>query len=54
MQEFTTGNLVEVIAEGITYRGILKELGENEIYLESESGWIVIPMEKVADMKIAE
>ncbi len=53
MQELT-GKHVEVIAEGIIYRGILKELGEDEIYLESESGWIVIPMEKVADIKAAD
>lgn len=50
MQELT-GKKVEVKADGIIYRGILKEIGEEELHLESESGWIVIPMEKVVDIK---
>jgi len=44
------GKLVEVIANDITYRGTLVEISETEVYLESESGWIVIPVEQVASI----
>lgn len=45
------GKYVEVIANEITYMGKLVEIGEEEVYLESESGWVVIPVEKVAVIK---
>ena len=44
------GKLVEVMANDITYTGILVEISETEVYLESESGWIVIPVEQVASL----
>jgi hypothetical protein len=44
------GKLVEVIANDITYTGILVEISETEVYLEGESGWIVIPVEQVASI----
>lgn len=42
------GKYVEVIANGITYTGKLVEIGEEDVYLEAESGWVVIPVERVA------
>jgi hypothetical protein len=30
-----------------TYTGKLVEVGEEEVYLESEMGWIVIPVERI-------
>lgn len=45
------GKYVEVIANGITYGGKLVEIGEEDVYLESESGWIVIPVERVSVIK---
>ena len=44
------GKLVEVIANDITYTGTLVEISETDVYLESESGWIVIPVEQVASI----
>lgn len=52
MQELT-GKEVEVLAEGIIYRGVLVEIGETEVYLRSESGWIVLPIEKVGEIRAA-
>jgi hypothetical protein len=47
-----TGKIVVVeSADGITYTGKLIEIGEEEVHLESESGWIVIPVDRVADIR---
>lgn len=45
------GEYVEVIANDIIYTGKLVEIGEDEIYIEADSGWIVIPIERVAVIK---
>ena len=45
------GQCVEVIANDITYSGKLVEIGEDEVYIEADSGWIVIPIERVAVIK---
>ncbi len=42
------GKFVEVMANQTIYRGKLVEVGEEDVYLESESGWVVIPVERVA------
>lgn len=42
------GKIVEVETGEMAYTGRLIEIGEDEVYLESESGWIVIPIEKIA------
>jgi hypothetical protein len=47
------GKEVEVIALDIVYRGILVEVGETEVYLHSESGWITIPVANIAEIRIA-
>ncbi len=39
---------VEVGANDIIYSGKLVEIGETEVHLESESGWIVIPVDQIA------
>lgn len=41
------GKIVEVETGEMTYTGILIEVGEEEVHLESESGWIVIPVDKI-------
>ncbi|MDI6745164.1 MAG: hypothetical protein QMD07_07290 [Thermodesulfovibrionales bacterium] len=41
------GKEVEVLALETTYKGRLIEIGETEVYLEAESGWIMIPGEKI-------
>lgn len=49
-----TGKIVIVEAEdGITYTGKLIEVGEEEVYLEGETGWIMIPVERIADIRKA-
>ena len=45
---------VEVRSADMTYKGVLVEIGETEIYLMSDNGWIVLPVEGVAEIKAAE
>lgn len=45
------GQHVEVIANDITYTGKLVEIGEDEVFIEADSGWVVIPIERVAMIK---
>jgi len=33
------------------YTGILIEVGEEEVHLESEMGWVVIPMQRVTSIR---
>jgi len=42
------GTIVEVGTGEALYVGKLVEVNEYEIHLESESGWVVVPMERVA------
>lgn len=42
------GKVVEVETGEMTYTGRLIEVGEDEVHLESESGWIVIPIDRIA------
>lgn len=53
MQELIGKEVVVNTAE-ITYKGVLIEIGENEIQLQSQYGWISIPLEKVADVRAVE
>ncbi|MGE5299966.1 MAG: hypothetical protein ACM3MB_03255 [Acidobacteriota bacterium] len=41
------GKVVEVGTAETIYTGKLIEVNEEDVYLESESGWIVVPVEKV-------
>lgn len=50
MQELV-GKDVEVLALETTYKGKLIEIGETEVYIEAESGWIAIPVEKIISIK---
>lgn len=51
MSEHLIGKVVEVTANDITYSGRLVEMGETEVYLESDLGWIVIPVEQITSMR---
>lgn len=42
------GTMVEVGTVEMVYEGRLVEVNEYEIHLESDSGWVVIPMDRVA------
>ena len=45
------GKIVDVITTETMYTGELIEVGENEVYIQSDTGWIVIPVEKITDIK---
>lgn len=45
------GKIVEVHAADMVYTGKLVEIGEEDVYLESESGWVVVPVGTVAFIK---
>lgn len=51
MIEYLLGKVVEVTANNITYTGRLMEIGETEIHLETDLGWIIIPVEQVASVQ---
>jgi hypothetical protein len=42
------GKTVEVGTLETTYTGCLIEINETETYLQSETGWIVIPIDRIA------
>lgn len=42
------GKIVEVGTVETLYVGKLIEINENEVHLEAESGWLVVPLERVA------
>lgn len=41
------GKIVDVETPDIIYTGKLIEVGDAEVHLESESGWIVIPLDRI-------
>ena len=45
------GKIVDVKTADITYTGKLIELGEKEVHLESESGWITIPVDIITSIE---
>lgn len=42
------GKIVEISTVEMLYTGRLVEVNENEAYLESESGWITVPIDRIA------
>ena len=49
-----TGKEVVVLTTETEYKGTFIELGEKELYIQNEDGWIVIPVDKIAEIKEAE
>ncbi|MBE0425280.1 MAG: hypothetical protein IBX72_01370 [Nitrospirae bacterium] len=45
------GKNVVVETTETTYTGKLVEIGEEDVHLVSEIGWIVVPVEKVTNIK---
>jgi hypothetical protein len=45
------GKFVIVETAETLYEGKLVEFGEDEVHLESDMGWIVIPMQKVTSVR---
>jgi len=46
------GNEVEVVANGIFYRGVLMEMTDNEVSLKSLMQWISLPVSAVNTVRI--
>ena len=44
------GKEVEIQANGITYRGKLVQVDENEVHLQTTMGWIVIQTGQITSM----
>jgi len=42
------GKLVEVGTPEMVYIGRLIEVNEEEVFLQAESGWVVVPLDHVA------
>lgn len=53
MQDLTGKEVVVHTMETI-YRGKLIEMGQEELYLQAEDGWITIPVEKITQITEAE
>lgn len=51
MIENLIGKVVEVFANDITYTGKLVEVGETDVHLQTETGWVVIPVEQVISIR---
>lgn len=48
------GKMVEVGTPEMIYLGRLVEVNDEEVYLESASGWIVVPVDHVAYIREAD
>jgi hypothetical protein len=48
-----TGRQVIVYTLDTTYKGKLIEMSDQELYLQTEEGWIVVPVDRIADIKEA-
>lgn len=47
------GKQVEVVYQGIIYRGKLVGASESEVYLQTMNDWVTLPMEDVTDVREA-
>jgi len=47
------GKEVEVIANGMVYKGVLIEVSESEVYLKGQLQWITLPVSSVSEIKPA-
>jgi len=48
------GKEVEVIANGMVYKGVLIEVSESEVHLKGQLQWITLPVSSVSEIKPAE
>ncbi len=44
---------VIVYSMGVTYKGVLIEANETEVYLRTQNGWVTIPMDRIAKISPA-
>ncbi len=45
------GKEVEVVSQGIIYKGKLMGASESEVYLQGLYDWIALPMEEITDVR---
>jgi hypothetical protein len=48
------GKEVEVIANGLSYTGVLVEVSETEVHLKGLMQWIALPVSSVSEVKLKE
>jgi hypothetical protein len=51
--KYLIGKNVEVVANGVVYRGRLIEIGMEEVYLKGDTGWITVMTTDVDSIKEA-
>ncbi len=44
------GKIVDVETPDMVYTGKLIEIGEEDVHLESESGWTVVPVDRIINI----
>jgi hypothetical protein len=42
------GKIVEIETVDMTYAGKLIEVGEDEVHIEAATGWVIVPLDKIA------
>jgi len=47
------GKEVEVIANGVSYRGVLMEVSDTEVHLKSATQWMSLPMMTVNTIRLS-
>jgi hypothetical protein len=47
------GKEVEVMANGVVYKGVLIEVSETEVHLKGQLQWIALPASSVSQVKLA-
>lgn len=47
------GKQVEVVYQGITYKGKLVGASDSEVYLQTLNEWVTLPMEGVTEVREA-
>ena len=47
------GKEVEVIASGMTYRGVLIEVSDAEVHIRTSMQWVALPVSSVSAVKLA-
>ena len=45
------GKKVVVETYETTYTGTLIEVGDEEVHLQSDFGWVVVPIDRITDIK---
>lgn len=45
------GKEVEVVASGVTYRGVLIEVSEETVHLKTEMQWVSVPVAAVSEIR---